>query len=1028
MKNIILSLVFILCAWSFNAQECTPVQIIPIVNTDSCPNGIPLEVLLLEISSYDEVEVILESTELGFPVDSQGISTNGVDSFVFVFENIAPGDYTIVFLGTINGIQCPDQIVTSVIPACSEIDSDFDGYTADVDCNDNNPNVNPGATEICDRVDNNCDGNIDEGFQQNLFYIDADRDGFGSLNFITSCLTDLGPGYVQNSDDCDDTNALIYPGAEEICGNGIDENCNGLSDDTCQPAECTQPFVYSLDSSDFYCPEGSGIVVDILELQNFTLLEISIINTATAEQVLNIPYEIGGNTDTFNRVYGPFDSGQYEVVIAASGPGGICENRDFITTEACNCPDGDGDTVCDAEDICPGGNDLADADNDGTPDFCDNCPNDINKTEPGICGCGIADTDSDGDNVPDCNDNCPGISNPDQADSNGDGIGDACEDCPDADGDTVCDAEDICPGGNDLADADNDGTPDFCDNCPNDINKTEPGTCGCGVADTDSDGDGTPDCNDSCPDDANKTEAGTCGCGVADIDSDGDNVPDCNDNCPGTSNPDQADSNGNGIGDACEDCPDADGDTVCDAEDICPGGNDLADADNDGTPDFCDNCPNDINKTEPGTCGCGVADTDSDGDGTPDCNDGCPDDANKTEAGICGCGVADIDSDGDNVPDCNDNCPGTSNPDQADSNGDGIGDACEDCPDADGDTVCDAEDICPGGNDLADADNDGTPDCLDECPSDADKTTPGACGCGLADIDSDGDGVLDCNDNCPENSNPDQADSNGDGIGDACEDCPDADGDTVCDAEDICPGADDLLDSDNDGTPDCLDACPQNPQKTDPGICGCENREDTSDRDGDNVPGCIDLEKNSPCPGSVDAFGVSIDSDGDGVVDCEDVCDGLDDSIDTDNDKIPDCNDPNPYCRGDKIVICHENNGRFTTLCVSSKQLSRHLAHGDSEGPCNNVNTASIVYPEEISMEISLSPNPSDSQVNVQLENVDRPSVIKVFNMVGIQLHEQRVDPVQSGRITLNTSLPAGTYIIQLANEVDRTSKKLIVN
>jgi hypothetical protein len=72
--------------------------------------------------------------------------------------------------------------------------------------------------------------------------------------------------------------------------------------------------------------------------------------------------------------------------------------------------------------------------------------------------------------------------------------------------------------------------------------------------------------------------------------------------------------------------------------------------------DCNDGCPTDANKTEPGICGCGVADTDSDSDGTADCNDGCPNDANKTEPGICGCGTADVDTDADGVTDCNDDC------------------------------------------------------------------------------------------------------------------------------------------------------------------------------------------------------------------------------------------------------------------------------------------------------------------------------------------------------------------------------------
>lgn len=67
-----------------------------------------------------------------------------------------------------------------------------------------------------------------------------------------------------------------------------------------------------------------------------------------------------------------------------------------------------------------------------------------------------------------------------------------------------------------------------------------------------------------------------------------------------------------------------------------------------------DDCPDDPNKTEAGTCGCGVADTDTDGDSTPDCNDDCPNDLSKTEPGVCGCGVSEIDTDNDRIADCND--------------------------------------------------------------------------------------------------------------------------------------------------------------------------------------------------------------------------------------------------------------------------------------------------------------------------------------------------------------------------------------
>ena len=79
---------------------------------------------------------------------------------------------------------------------------------------------------------------------------------------------------------------------------------------------------------------------------------------------------------------------------------------------------------------------------------------------------------------------------------------------------------------------------------------------------------------------------------------------------------------------------------------------DQVDNDEDGFGDVCDACPADPAKTDPGICGCGVADTDSDGDGTADCNDACPADPAKIQPGICGCGVVDTDTDDDGIPNC----------------------------------------------------------------------------------------------------------------------------------------------------------------------------------------------------------------------------------------------------------------------------------------------------------------------------------------------------------------------------------------
>jgi hypothetical protein len=333
------------------------------------------------------------------------------------------------------------------------------------------------------------------------------------------------------------------------------------------------------------------------------------------------------------------------------------------------------------------------------PDECEPDCNDNNV--PDGCDIDPADPDGNGEVSDDCQpnnipDECD-ITNDTSEDCNTNDIPDECE--PDCNANDIADSCDITS--NVSADCDLDGVPDECeanddgdhvindcDSCPDTppgvlVDDTgcplpfgpccfSTGTCiddrdadecmavdgdylGDGlICGDDPDGDGAFGCDDGCPLDLDKTIPGICGCGAPDDDSDGDGVADCNDNCA-LANPDQADCQPNGTGDVC----DIESGTSADCDfDAVPDECEL-DSDFDSVIDDCDGCPNDINKTAPGECGCGVPDAHSDEDGVPDCHDGCPLDSEKTEPGTCGCGVPEEDTDGDGIGSCIDACPDT---------------------------------------------------------------------------------------------------------------------------------------------------------------------------------------------------------------------------------------------------------------------------------------------------------------------------------------------------------------------------------
>ena len=108
------------------------------------------------------------------------------------------------------------------------VDADGDGATAAVDCDDADASVHPGAEEICNAIDDNCDGVIDEpAADGSTFYRDHDGDGYGD-NTVSMQACAAPDGFTSDDGDCDDAEAAVYPGApEDDCTDPVDYNCDG---------------------------------------------------------------------------------------------------------------------------------------------------------------------------------------------------------------------------------------------------------------------------------------------------------------------------------------------------------------------------------------------------------------------------------------------------------------------------------------------------------------------------------------------------------------------------------------------------------------------------------------------------------------------------------------------------------------------------------------------------------------------------------------------------------------------------------
>ncbi|MEL6341840.1 MAG: MopE-related protein [Myxococcota bacterium] len=855
-------------------------------------------------------------------------------------------------------------------------DADNDGVTAVNDCDDNNPAAHPFAEEICDGVDNDCDGAIDEEVTT-TYYADTDGDGFGLASLaIEACAAP--EGYAEGSGDCDDTNGAIAPGVEEVC-DGIDNDCDGEIDEFVRPRyfadadgdgfgdvetfqnACEQPEGYVANSDD--CDDSSALrfpenleicdgvdndcdnaVDEFVRPRYFADADgdgfgDDTVTQSACEQPAGYA-EVGGDCDDTNRAVSPSAEevcdevdndcdGAIDEFVASlyyEDSDGDGHGNAFSTTNACTVPAG----YAESSDDC---NDLTAATYPGAVEICDEADNDCDgEIDEGAGDIYYIDRDADGygdaaapvqsceqreglaQNAADCDDStsavspaaaetcdsidndCDGAVDEDAsdgqlvyADTDGDGFGDA------ASAVTSCEALSGYVGdSSDCDDTDGGvypGAPEVCDGYDNDCDtEVDEGVTSTYYADTDGDGFGDAD-----------TVIESC-----DV-------------------PDGYVANG-------ADCDDSSGVAYVGAEEVCDG------VDND--------CNGEIDE---GVGTVWYADVDGDGYGDPavsveaceapdgyvanaaDCDDG---DAAAYSAAAEICDGVDNDCNGEIDE-------GVGAIWYADADGDGYGDAaqavesCEapagyvadigDCDDANGAVYPSAEEVCDGyDNDCdseidegveavwyADVDEDGYGDAsslIEACEApdgyvaddaDCDDLQP-AINPGMEEICDDMDN--DCDDAIDEDVvTTFYADLDGDGFGnvdyaiDSCEplgifkeddgdDCDDSNAAVYPSAEEVCDGADNdcdqeidegltttyYEDDDGDGFGDAYDAieaCAQ-PEGY------VEDSADCDDRDAEINPSAEEIcdAYDNDCDGGVDeglevTVEYYIDHDGDGFGD-----------------------------------------------------------------------------------------------------------------------------------------------------------------
>ncbi len=278
---------------------------------------------------------------------------------------------------------CTDVEDKNCDGAFGAVDNDSDGHLACEECDDSNVSNFPGADEYCDGEDNNCDGTVDgdgEVLDPNVYYSDLDGDGYGdSAEEISSCTRPSG--YVTDASDCDDTEATVNPGEDEIC-NDIDDDCNGSVDDAAVDASTfyldADGDGYGSTTSTEACDQPTGYVTNKTDCND----SAASVNPGGTEVCDSLDNDCDSSVDEGVKItfYADADSDGY--------------GNASVSTAACSAPTG---YVTNATDC----NDSASTVNPGAAEICDSADNDCDgKTDDADSSVTDQDTyyvDADGD-------------------------------------------------------------------------------------------------------------------------------------------------------------------------------------------------------------------------------------------------------------------------------------------------------------------------------------------------------------------------------------------------------------------------------------------------------------------------------------------------------------------------------------------------------------------------------------------------------------------------------------------------------